>query len=90
MDAKRKSIIDEVESQGLEVILLDGFNDAILGLTRLSEGGVVVAYSVSKIIASLMDDLSYEEAREHFEFNIIGSYLGPKTPVYVEDDFLDE
>jgi hypothetical protein len=32
-----------------------------------------------------MEDMSYEDAVEHFEYNIAGSYVGEKTPVYVYD-----
>ena len=29
--------------------------------------------------------MSYEDAIEHFEYNIAGSYVGEKTPMYVYD-----
>ena len=29
--------------------------------------------------------MSVDDAIEHFEYNIAGSYLGEKTPIYVYD-----
>jgi len=28
-----------------------------------------------------------EDAYEHFEFNVKGSYVGEQTPIWCEDDF---
>jgi hypothetical protein len=43
-------------------------------------------YSVKKIIAILVSEgMSEEDAMEHFYFNIAGSYMGEKTPIYVHD-----
>jgi len=43
---------------------------------------------VKKVLEILMtrDGMSYEEAREFYEFNIVGAYVGPGTPVFVEDE----
>ena len=32
-----------------------------------------------------MEDMTMEEAEEFFEFNIIGSYVGDGTPVFLEE-----
>jgi len=34
-----------------------------------------------------VSELKRSMAQEHFEFNIAGSYLGEKTPIWCEDDF---
>ena len=49
-----------------------------------------VVYSVKKIISVLMkrDSMDYEMAREYFDFNISGGYVGVHTPVFVEDEEL--
>lgn len=50
-------------------------------------GITVVAYSTKAILEALVDDgMSLEDAREHFEFNISGSWIGPTTPIYVQDE----
>lgn len=86
---KRAAIIEQVELQELEgVLLADGHDDAILGLVEVGEGIIVVAYSIKTILQGLVNEgLTWEEASEHFEFNIRGAYCGPCTPVYVQDDY---
>lgn len=77
------------------LLFADGFDDAILGVTGGFDERRVV-YSVSKILAILIkeyqdggepEDPEYDwhtMAREHFDFNIGGGYVGPQTPVWVE------
>ena len=59
------------------------FDSAILGLTRNAKSEVVVVYDKDLIMDNLTKDMSYEEAEEYFEYNIAGSYMGEKTPLYV-------
>ena len=66
-----------------ECLLADGFNDAVIGIVYGLEPKAV--YSVKKIVDILMEDMSYEDAVEYFEYNVAGSYLGDKTPLYVYD-----
>ena len=70
----------------LLVLKPDYFDKAILGvITRI--GLEAVCYSKTKVLEILMaeEDMSYEDAIEHFEYNIIGSWVGEHTPVYLED-----
>ena len=55
-----------------ECLLADGFNDAVIGIVYGLEPKAV--YSVKKIVDILMEDMSYEDAVEHFEYNIGGAY----------------
>jgi hypothetical protein len=32
------------------------------------------------------DGMSWEEAQEFFDFNIKGAWVGPNTPVFVQDE----
>jgi len=66
-----------------ECLIADGFDDAVIGILYGIEPKAV--YSVRKIVDILMEDMSYEDAVEHFEYNIAGSYVGEKTPLYVYD-----
>ena len=66
-----------------ECLIADGFNEAVIGIVYgVQPRGV---YSVRKIVDILMEDMSYEDAVEYFEYNIGGAYVGEKTPVYVYD-----
>lgn len=68
-----------------ECLLADGFDDAIIGMTFGSVAKTV--YSVYKCLEILTKDeeMTMEDAVEHFEYNVAGSYVGEKTPIFVYD-----
>lgn len=66
-----------------EVLVADGFDDAIIGIDSDS---MRLIYSVSKCIELLSKDMDEEEAVEYFDFNVRGSYVGEKTPIWCTDD----
>tara|TARA_R110002020_G_scaffold130252_2_gene291488 strand:- start:363 stop:626 length:264 start_codon:yes stop_codon:yes gene_type:complete len=68
-----------------ECLVADGFDEAVIGVVYGVEPKAV--YSVQKIIDILIeeDEMDIADAIEHFEYNIAGSYLGEKTPIYVYD-----
>lgn len=67
-----------------ECLLADGFNEAVIGITFGINATTV--YSVSKALDILVEDgMSMEDAIEHFEYNVAGSYVGDKTPIWVYD-----
>jgi hypothetical protein len=45
-----------------------------------------VAYNKNKIIEILMtrDKMSETDAKEYFDFNIVGAYVGEHTPTFIE------
>ena len=66
-----------------EALFADGFEDALVGYAV--RGGCDVAlYDQEKCIQILMerDGLIYDHAVEYFEFNVIGSWVGEKTPIF--------
>lgn len=70
--------------QDEDILIADGFDDAILGL---DEQTMRVVYSVSKCIDILVSEgMTFEDAYEHFDFNVRGSYVGEKTPIWCVDD----
>jgi hypothetical protein len=62
----------------------DGFDEAIIGV---DETQMRLIYSVSKCITILCRDMSEEDAIEYFNFNVNGSYMGDKTPIWCFDNF---
>jgi hypothetical protein len=83
---KRQIIDDEADLRELEVLCVDGFDEAILGFVDIGER-TVLAYSKTKILEQLVaGGCSWEDAQEHFSFNIEGSCVGATGPVFVEDD----
>tara|TARA_R110000824_G_scaffold20903_8_gene78383 strand:+ start:2536 stop:2805 length:270 start_codon:yes stop_codon:yes gene_type:complete len=71
------------ELEGL--VLVDGFDDAFMGLgSRVNDDDVAI-YDEEKMIDILInrDEMSAEEAREYFEYNIRGAFYGERTPIYL-------
>ena len=66
-----------------ELLIADGFDGAIIGIDSNS---MRLIYSVSKCIEILSKDMDEEEAVEYFDFNVRGSYVGEKTPIWCTDD----
>ena len=74
-----------------ECLVADDYNDCLIGIT---EGATPVAvYSAQKVIAKIVEEIKseknyegedpYIDAVEHFQYNIVGAYVGEKTPVYI-------
>ena len=71
------------EYPDVDWLLADGFDDSIIGVY-----GEKVVYSIKKCIDVLIerDGMDYEDAYEFFEFNVIGAYVGEKTPIWIDDE----
>ena len=66
-----------------ECLIADGFNDALIGI---SEGmNPVAVYDTDKCIDILMKDsnINHEDALDYFYFNVVGAYVGEKTPLFI-------
>lgn len=78
---------DEIAEFNEELLMLEPayFDKAIVGVVT-NVKNQAVCYDVSKIIKILMkeDKMTEEEAREYFDFNILGAWVGEYTPVYLE------
>lgn len=67
-----------------ELLKADGFDEAVIGICPISER---LIYSVRKCIDILSKDMDRDEAEEYFNFNVQGSYVGSKTPIWCDDNF---
>jgi hypothetical protein len=78
------SIRDELAEIDPDLLLMDGFDDCIIGICESFGGESVVAYDYGKVIAQLESQgMTYEEAVEFHEFNQAGAYVGERTPVFI-------
>ena len=62
----------------------DGFDEAIIGV---EENTGKLIYSMSKCLDILRQDMTEEDALEHFYYNVHGSYVGDQTPIWCFDYF---
>jgi len=84
-----KELLDNIVDyyQEEEILKADGFDEAVIGI---EESSMRLIYSVGKCIEILMirDEMSLEDALDYFRYNVSGSYVGEKTPIWSEDMFL--
>jgi hypothetical protein len=76
-------VIDDDALDG--VLLADGLDFGLIGVAD-RDGVRVAVYDADKVVELLMtrDGMDYDDAREFFDFNIAGAYMGPGTPVFME------
>jgi hypothetical protein len=89
---KRQQIADNYVG-GEELLFMDQeyFDEAIIGVATNALGMMAVAYSEPRIIEILIkhDRMTPDEAMEHYQFNILGAYVGENTPVFIDDLVLE-
>jgi hypothetical protein len=74
---KLSEILEEYEN----VLIADGFDDAIIGIEPMT---LRLVYDIDKVISILIKQgMNEEDAIEYYEFNIAGSYVGEQTPLFV-------
>jgi hypothetical protein len=74
--------IDEIAEGAIK---LDGLDDAILGVVEDFGNGPRILYSKNKIIYTLQerDGMTWSEAEEFYDYNILGLYAGEQNPVFL-------
>jgi len=79
---KRQWIDDIAGQRGESLLVADGFDDQIVGVTEVV-GDARVVYDAEGIVEALVQrGLPWEEAQEYFEFNIAGAH-GEGFPLYL-------
>jgi len=70
----------------------DGYNDAIMGLVQRCGQEPVILYDTDKVLQLLVynDGMTYDDAVEFFEFNILGSWVGDETPAFFSKASLND
>ena len=69
-----------------------GFDNAIIGVGERNNTDSMIVYDYDKMVKVLVtrDDMSYEEAEEYIEFNIVGAWIGDTTPIIVTKKNIEE
>jgi hypothetical protein len=71
--------------EDIQFLKADGFDDAVIGIDGRTDR---LIYSTAKVIEILIKEgMTREDALDHFYFNIEGSYMGEKTPIWCFDFF---
>lgn len=81
----KHKMVEWLESMtfGEGVLIADGFDDALIGLVGRGPD-LVALYDSEKCIEILVsrDEMTLEEAMEFFDYNVLGAYMGDRTPMF--------
>ena len=84
MDTDKMSLTkkEEIADLNPEALFADGFDNALLGYDSNSFCAV---YDYDKCMTVLIDrdEMSYEEAHEYMEYNIVSAFVGEFTPSFI-------
>ena len=78
---KKHGVPDKIDDGPLYA---DGFDAALIGHTTTREGVQVAVYDYGECVDVLMEEeeLTWEDAIDHMEFNVTGAYVGNRTPIF--------
>jgi hypothetical protein len=62
----------------------DGYDDAIIGYVEQFGRPPIALYDKELLLAIMVEreGMAYEDAIEHYEYNIFGSWVGDYTPAF--------
>jgi hypothetical protein len=79
-----KGIVEYYQDE--EILKADGFDDAVIGIDT---GTMRLIYSVTRCVEILIvGGMDMNDAIEYFDFNVRGSYVGEKTPIWCDDMYI--
>ena len=84
---KRKEIVDDYGDDEFLFLSEPEYDEAILGVAKRIGQPDVIAYDANKIyeiLAKMLNTEDWTVVFEYFEYNILGVYVGEKTPVFVD------
>lgn len=86
-------IKEELAALNPEALFADGLDGALVGIGQQFNRFLAVydydrciAILANEMPADLEPDEQIELAREHFEYNVVGSWAGANTPIFLRTD----
>jgi hypothetical protein len=76
----REQLLEYVDEQNL--LFVDGFDDAIIGLDTNS---LRVVYSKQNMLSICLEVMDWEDAMSHLSHNIWTAWIGDKTPIFMDE-----
>lgn len=66
-----------------ELIKADGFDDAVIGIDAVK---LRLVYDIDKMRSILVNEqgMEFDDAMDYLDYNVLGSYLGEQTPLYIQ------
>jgi hypothetical protein len=83
-DTTPAEIREQLSESNPDALYADGFDEALVGIARRCGQPDLAVYSVRRCIEVLMQrGMTEEEADEFFDFNVVGAWVGPMTPIFL-------
>jgi hypothetical protein len=74
--------VDEVFPEE-EILMADGLEDAFIGVAMQFNKPIAI-FDYDKCLTILQKDgITYHEAEEYMQFNVVGAYVGENTPAFL-------
>jgi|TARA_B110000438_G_C15303057_1_gene432030 hypothetical protein len=80
----KESVLDILSEINPQALKADGFDEAILGMSIRVGDDNLIAYDYDECVKILQKEMSYEDAVEYLEFNVVNSYVGEGTPIFIK------
>lgn len=85
MKRSKDDILGIMREANENAMLAEGFEDAFLGPAVRCGQQPLAAYSYERAVQVLIarDGMTREEATEWMDFNVVGAWVGPGTPIWI-------
>jgi hypothetical protein len=76
---------EQIAEENPEALFADGLDEALVGMAVRCGQPALAVYDYAKAVEAFMarDGMTYEEAVEWMDFNVVGAWFGPHTPVWL-------
>jgi len=82
---EEETVKDRILQENEAALLMDGFDDCIVGIVYRASSSPIACYSIDKVKKSLVKGgMTEEEAEEHIEYNQMGAWMGEDTPCFIK------
>ena len=84
---KRQEIADDYGDPELLFLSEPEYDEAIIGVAHRIGQDDVIAYDYNKVcevVAKMIGNDDIMEVMEYVEFNVMGAYVGERTPIFVD------
>jgi len=78
--------LDYIRTVYPDALLMDDFDDCIIGICNRFGQDPIVAYNYNLVINKMVNEweMDVDEALEYYNFNQLGAGVGETTPCFVE------
>lgn len=81
---KAEQVRETLTEENPNALFADGLDEALVGVARRCGQPTLAVYDYEKVVEVFVGQgMTYEDAVEWVEFNVVGAWLGENTPVWL-------